>query len=143
MSVDEKAVRLALRSQLVLVPGLPVEAKRAYENRAFKPPEVDPADVSAAMWVRETMLPASELPITFGEVQGIGVVQYDVVYPRGEGTEVPEGLAKAIKDQFKPGNSIVNSGVTLWIDESRKRPGREWDENWFFFPVEVVWRTYA
>lgn len=129
--IDDVAVRAALRAVLLTVSGLP--SAIAWENRKFQPPNNAP-------WVRETYLPGIEFQSANDLVQGDALVQYDVIFPAGSGTETAEALANDIKAAFKPANAI---GPDIGIVRSERDPGRTEDDIWYVIPVRITWRAFS
>lgn len=129
--IDTVALRNALRVILVGVSGLPVA--RSWENRQFTPPD-PPAD-----WVRETLMPAIERQASDGNVEAIGVVQYDLFTPAGKGTEAIEALADTIKTVFKP---RTVPAPNIIIDRSERGTAQQ-EPLWYQIPVRITYRAFA
>lgn len=135
-AIDDDAVRKVLREHLQGVTDYPGDALVAWENRVFDPP-----DDGDTLWLRETLLPADDTKVATGLIQGIGIYQVDVMYPKGRGSEVPEAMAKNIKLHFQPATHIGTT-TRLEIDRSaRLRAGV--DDVWYMIPVRISFRTYA
>ena len=129
--IDQIVLRQAFRVILGGVSGLPTA--RAWENRSFIPPN------PPMNWVRETHLPAVERQISDGMVEAVGVMQYDLFTPAGNGTEAIEALAHAVKTAFKPKTAPA---VNIIIDRAECGAGRP-DPPWYFIPVRLTYRAYA
>lgn len=134
--LDTKKLRLLFRIKLREIQDIPTDI--AYENRPFEVPEPD------KLWVRETLLIATEIRSSSGLIQTVGETRYDVFGAKDAGTEKVEELAKKIAEKFEAGTSMVTSDgeVDVHVYRAARFPGRV-DEAWFFVPVVLSWRTFT
>jgi len=107
--VKQQAVRLALRTFLETMAGLPTS--RAWENVAFTP-------TTGTTWIAESYLPGPARKITLGalgEMETLPqyVVQVNVASNAGVGTA--DGLVDDILTHFAPETSITVTGATLRV----------------------------
>lgn len=139
---DLKAIRLTLRahlkSEVAEFAALVSEEKLSWENRTFTPPE-------GATWAHESVYSADETWKTTGLIFGVGFTQYDVIVPRGRGTEEGEDLAKKLAEALEHGTSLLIQGSSQYmrIENVKRLPGRQWDESWYAFGVLGRWWTDA
>lgn len=131
---DYPAIRAALRGRLFTVEGVD-EAQFASQNRPFKP-------TIGTSYVRETFLPASEPQVAAAHTMAVGLVQYDVMCPAGEGTEEAEALVVRIGNAFKPCQHIAEGPVSVEVVRSEPRTPNKADGAWFMFPIQITWRCY-
>jgi hypothetical protein len=98
-------IRAALESKLASI--TPVIAT-AFENGTFKP-------VSGVPYQRSNLLPNTPEDSQIGSRSFFerGIYQVTLCYPLGAGTAACETRAQLVKDAFKRGTSIVQSGVTV------------------------------
>jgi hypothetical protein len=147
--IDRQPIRLAFRKRLQLNEDLRwlLDAGQfATENRDFTPPSVE---IPRPSWIRETMVWGTEIRIANNLLEMISVARYDVHHPYGRGVEVPEKLAQAIGNLFRPGTSsgdMMESGIQICVQRTWTMVGREAsinDKAWFQAPVNVQFRAYA
>lgn len=124
------AARAALRAQLLAVSGVSAAAV-AWENRDFTP-------TTGTAWIRETVLPVSEVTVATGTIERRAILQLDLFHPVEAGTVDAETLAEAIKAAFAPGSS---PGGTVTVDRAESLPGRR-DGAWWQKPVRITVRHY-
>lgn len=134
--IDTGAIRLALRNALldrVSAPTLPADLR--WENvEAGPPPDGVP-------WLRETFMPSEERALFNLEDQAVGLVQYSVFVPRGEGSKRADDIANAIKAAFNPRKTPAPGG---FVSVYRAEVGRGLPEDaWYQVPVSLYWRVIA
>lgn len=132
MVPDYTKIRRTFRHALEAIDGLPV---KAWQNRNFTPP--DPQ----AQWIRETLIPADDKPITTDQVESAGIMIFDVFDAAGTGTEAIEATAKLVASAF-PLGAISYNGTNVAIDRvSQKgpRPSGQWCQ----IAVQIQWRSYT
>jgi len=142
MAYDLKNVRLALRTQLLTVAGLPGASLRQFENRDFQPPE----PTRNAMWVRETCVPGDELHVATNTLEAIGLYQIDLFVPVGSGTENIETVANVIRLAFSPPRSLSYNSTDVVVYRAsplESTQERRADAVWYMLPVRMFWRTYS
>lgn len=130
--IKNSDIQAAFRSQLVMVPGIPPEDQRAWENKGFAPATGTP-------WLRETLLHGAETVTANNERQQVGIMQYDLFWPAGEGTYDAKGMADDIKEAFKP-STTLNSLVR--IEQSTVRRGGN-DGTWYQLIIELSYTVYG
>jgi hypothetical protein len=139
MAIDHRKVREVMRTRLLeAVPNLPPAARRAWENRKFKPPSPE----SKLPWIREHYIVVDERQVATNMLGTSAIVQYDVVAPTGKGTEAVDDLTKEIREAFKPGVGLQGKGIEIAIDRSEGSSPIV-DEIWYFVPVRINIRTYV
>ena len=131
---DHKAIRQALRTQLLTVSGLP--AGKQWENKSFTPP------TDGSPWLREQLLPAGEEFVASSMWEATGLAQYDLFYPLGDSSEDADTLADAIKRVFRPPQTI-GSSTKVNIDKAERDAGQIADSVWYMVSVRITWRAYA
>lgn len=146
MALDKETVRRDLRTVMNALPEL-VGIPWAYENRTFKPEDVDGA------WIRETLLAGGESPTATGFTQVLLQGRFDVFYPKGAGTEVPSALAKAILEALPvgtwrgafPNQYHVYRAERFGLQEtgSSGTTGTASTRAWVFAPVIFYLRAHA
>jgi hypothetical protein len=130
--IDYRLIRQSMRPLLLAVSGIP--AARAWENRAFIPP--DPP----VRWIRETLLPVVERLISEHWIEATGITQYSLFEPARNGTEAVDDLAKAIRTAFKPTTAVP--AASLIVDRAECGTGLQ-EPDWYHVPIRITWRAYA
>lgn len=126
-------VRMALRARLLTVIDDDLLAK---ENESFTPPRPQ-----RTPWFRETLLPGIPTRVEImrdGETRTRGVYQVDVFVPAGEGTVIPDELAKMIVDAFPQGSTHSSDGLTVNVRRSYPQSARSAGD-WYMQPVVIDW----
>jgi len=129
--IDYPSIRLGMRAILLAVPSLPTDI--AFENREFDPPD------AKTPYIRETLLPGEERHVASNSIMAVGIMQYDILWPAGDGTEDPEALADAIRDAFRPVTTIDAHTTVYRVD----RLGGVPDEKWYRIPIRLTYRSYS
>ena len=132
--ISHKAIRQGIRQVLLAVNNsdLPDEDNIAWENQDFTPPEIIP-------WLRETMIPGTERQTATDTIQSVGIMQYDVFWPAGQGTEDAEQLADDIITAFAPHTQIGANALTF----RSERLAAVADEKWYIIPIRLTWRAHS
>lgn len=129
--IDYPTIRLGMRAILLAVPTIPTDI--AFENREFKPP------VATSPYIREQLIPGAERHVATGTIMAVGIMQYDLFWPAGDGTEDPEALADAIRDAFRPVTTIDAHTTVYRVDRLSGVP----DEKWYRIPIRLTYRSYS
>jgi hypothetical protein len=138
MAISTDLIRRKLRSQLLTATGLPLAARRAWENRSF-----DPNTATHLPWLRETLLPGQEDTVSTGLLRAVGLVQYDLFAPKNTGTEAYEAIRDNIKAVFLPGTHIdLGNGHFLSVQSGRPLP-QVGEDPWVGFPLQIAWEAYG
>ncbi len=116
----------------------------AWQNKAFDPPDPDPATSPQVLWIKENYLPGDDVRAADNLLECAGIMQYDINVPKGTGTAGVEALAKAICTAFKSGTALVDNsgGVQLCTVRASNSPERE-DAAWYTLPVRISFRAYG
>lgn len=126
-------VRKALEKRLAtLSPALAT----AYENASFTP-------VAGAAYQRVNLLPNTPDNSTQGASLYFerGLFQVTVCAPGGTGPAAADAQAQAIRNHFKRGTSLVESGITVNItDTPRQSPGYIDGDRWAV-PVSIPFQA--
>jgi hypothetical protein len=112
-------------------PDLPAEENIAWQNRGYKPTPGTP-------WLRETLLPGAERLVANSLMQGVGIMQYDVLWPANQGTEEAEDLADDIKATFAPFTRVTSGAQSF---RAEVLPAIQ-DEKWYQVPVRITYRVF-
>lgn len=125
-------LRRGIRAALLAVtnPNMPTDSNIAWENRTYKPK----ADVP---WMREKLLPGLERKVASDTLRGTGLMQYDLLWPAGKGTEDADDLADDIKDAFAPNTTVDTHGVVF---RAERLPAIT-DAEWYQIPIRLTWRV--
>lgn len=128
-------IRKGIRAILLAVtnPNMPLPANIAWENRGYDP-------VVGTPWIRETLLPGEERQVASDTLRGVGIMQYDLFWPIGDGTETIEDLADDIKNAFKP---VTVIGTHSLVFKAERLPGTVEDERWYKLPIRLTWRAHS
>lgn len=124
---------LAHMAELVLTPALPV----AYPDIAFTPP--------AGPYLRVYFIPNGTERLFIGNGEPNlhqGILQVTVVFPAGQGSIKPNGVAGAIADHFGEGTQLPITGGLIRID---KRPSifpAMQDTDRIQIPVSINWTAF-
>ena len=134
MIIDHSEIRKGIRTVLLTVTNsdMPDDKDIAWENRTYKP-------IIGTPWIRETMLPGLERQSASDTIESVGVMQYDVFWPAGTGTESIEKLVDDIKVVFKPTTAIGNNSLVFRAE----RLSAIIDDKWHQIPVRLTWRAHA
>jgi hypothetical protein len=120
-------VRLALRAQLLTVPGLP--AARKWENKAFTPETGSP-------WIEEAVHRETRDELVSSGLNALeGFTQYTLYFPPDTGVEASAVLVRAIKDRFQPNTALAS---LLRVYRCEAGPALE-AEDWWQQPVTIYW----
>jgi len=132
--INYTAIRQGLRTVLLNIvdPAMPSAANIAWENREYDPQKGVP-------WIRETLIPGIERKVAYDELQTVGIVQYDLNWPLGDGTEEIEALVDTIKDAFAPNTTIANHAL---VYRTERLAGRA-DDKWYTIPIRLTYRAFA
>lgn len=136
-ALSNKTIRFAFRKKLDTLSGIPDAGRRAWEARGFAPPN------PPATYLRESLIPISRRVASTNLTEATGIIQYDVVFPAGSGSEGPEDLAAALLAAFIPLQSLVESGVEIAIDKAEEASIKPFSEGWEFIPVSIYYRAYT
>lgn len=144
MALDQEKIRRAFRARLYTVPQDKLSRDRiAYDNVAFTPPPQEPP----MAWVREQSVVGSERLAATNMLELVGTMIYDVMWPLGEGTEVPADLARRIADAMKPTTVVSRAGdPQIEVQSAAPLQGREdeaYEQSWWRVPVWVAYRAYG
>lgn len=142
-----KPIRQAMRARILAASGLSSVAK-AWTNRVFTPPN------PAALWMRESFMPAVERKAATATLVLDAIFQYDVFDGVGKGEEDAEAIAEIIGNLFLPGTGISGAGVQVELVRTEKLQGREAGmqgngsskddrQVWYMVPVRVTIRAYG
>lgn len=140
---DHKKNRQALASELLEV--FTDESRVAWENRPFTPPSLE----TPTVWIKEHYVPNTESQVATGTIRALGMTRYDVMYPVGQGTETPEGVAFDIAERFRAPKDIVFNGHEVEVYRTERLPSlggqrlEGTDAVWVAFPVKLEWRSYV
>lgn len=120
-------VRLAIRAQLLAVPGLP--ALRKWENKAVTP-------ATGEAWVEEAVHRETRDELVSSGLNALeGFTQYTLYFPADSGVEASAVLLRAIKDKFQPNTPL---GGFLRVYRCEGGPAAE-AEDWWQQPVTIYW----
>lgn len=112
LNIPHSKIRRALRKQVLKAPSVPTAANRSWENRNFVPP--NPA--STALWMREVYLPNGSPQVATNTVEAVGFMDFQVLVPKGTGTDDAEAVVESMSSQFMPGlvasYRVLNGGGT-------------------------------
>ena len=132
--IDHSDIRLGVRAVLLAITdsNMPTIANMAWENRSFTPTEGTP-------WLRETLMSGAERQVASGTLRGTGIIQYDLFWPAGTGTEDPDNLIDVIKNAFKP-VTMIGTHSSIWRAE---RLSGITDEKWYMVSAHLSYRAHA
>lgn len=139
--IDRTQLRQTMRKALLVAAnkpnsGFPPQATGyAWENRNYEPP------AGGSIWIRETLMPISEVLTSADLIQFDGFFQYDVMSNKGDGTEVSAKIVKAIGDVFKPGSSLTDP-LKVHIMRTEPLQGSGLD-SWWMDPVRIRILAYS
>ena len=136
-SVDLKKVRLALRTNLLIL-NTDLPEYRAWENRAFTPPDND-------FWIEEKQTLVSEVQIASNTIEVIGFYVIRILTTKGKGTGEIESIQKLIADQFPSATSYLSPDGTTSVEVFRteRDDPKEFDETTYAGLVRMYWRAYG
>lgn len=142
-AADLNAIRLLLRGRLATVSGVPsATTHTAWENQTFKPP----APGGGSVWMRETLLIASERKTSSGFIMTLGEYRLDVFNSIGEGTKDLDTLSQAIAEAFKAGVHLGDASLSVDIYRAERLTGRP-DPGiapvWYMIPIVISWRSFT
>ena len=132
--IDAKKIRLLIRDPL-LTAAIIDPADIAWEGRKFNPK-------GKVVWIRETLLPSSELPIAQNTPEFAGIMVYDVFMPSATGTEEIEDFATQIGNIWSPDNDPLDDGSIKAVITSVQRQQIQQDGKWQFIPVHIAFNAY-
>ena len=130
--IDHGEIRQSIRLILLAIDNEDLPSNRSWENRNFKPPEND-------TWIRETMIPGEERQAASDTIRSVGIMQYDIFWPIGTGTENIEALVDDIKDAFKP---VTALGLNSLIYRA-ERLAAIVDDKWYQIPIRLTWKAHS
>ncbi|MAO65049.1 MAG: hypothetical protein CL666_08615 [Balneola sp.] len=142
MSISNKDVRAQFRYKIETVVGIPNEENRAWENKVFEPKKGTP-------WLREKLLRGDERQSANGELQAVGICQFDYFVPIDSAIYDAEEIADAIKDAFPPGSVL---GGLVRIERSRVLSGTKGISDlqqesssspWYRIPIRIEYITFS
>lgn len=139
--ISRRKIRRALRAVLLSgVPSLPDDARLAWENVSFAPPN------PPKLWVRENINWGEEVKSATALLELVGIVQYDVFDRVGNSTEDAEELAEEIGTAFEPGTIVNHGGVHCTVVRADTNKGMEssvGEQTWYQVPVVVAFRAFG
>lgn len=138
--LDLNECRVTLRTRLLTITTLP--AIRAWENRRTQTPDA----TSKTMFIAERQIVLDETKDAIGCIHSMVDTRYDVMYPKGAGTQAPEDMAKLVAEAFEPGQSLQgNNGLEIALYKVRRLPLMQDpdDPAWWMFPVVSSWRAFT
>lgn len=135
--LNHDKIRRSMRAILFAGEGMPEaeSGQYAWENRTFTPP--NPAN----LWIEELYFPGQERQIASDQIFMAGVMQYNLCWPQGLGTETPERLAAVIENQFQPGTTISKSAPQIATMRAARKAGfisTRHDQAWYVLPVSIT-----
>ena len=132
--IDISAIRSGFRTILlgIVDPNMPSSDDIAFENRDYDP-------VVGTAYIRETLIPGVERKVAFAEIQAVGIMQYDLIWPAGKGTEDAEALADVIKNSYAPDTAISDHSVVYRAERFQAQS----DKKWYVIPVRMTYRAFA
>lgn len=132
--ISYSELRAGIRNVLLAVnsPNMPSSDNIAWENRAYKPKVDTP-------WIREKLLPGLERQVASQTLRGVGLMQLDLFWPAGKGTEDAEDLADDIKDAFPP---VTTVGTHSLVYRAERLPAIT-DAEWHQIPIRLTWRVHS
>jgi len=132
--INYPQVRQGIRAILLGItdPAMPSAVNIAWENRKYNPQK-------GVAWIRETLIPGAERKVAFDELQTVGIVQFDLNWPLGNGTEEIEALVDTIKDAFAPNTTIADHAL---VYRTERLAGRA-DDKWYTIPIRLTYRAFA
>ena len=139
---DQSALRVAFRTKLNTLVGLPDGAQRAWENQSFVP-------TSNVRWMEELLAISFEEKTTTGNIEAQGFITYTLFEPIGVGTESIEAVAKILAEGFEAGQSLVNGGLQAILEHTERLNGRDKTKRdgnlslWYAIPVVIHWRVFT
>ena len=133
--INAKQIRLLIRQPL-LESGIIDINDIAWEGRKFN-------SDGKELWLRETLLPTSELPIAQNTPEFVGIMVYDVFMPSAIGTEEIEDFATQLGNIWSPDNDPLDDGTIKAVVTSVQRQQIQQDGKWQFIPVHIVFRAYS
>lgn len=122
-------VRRALEKRLAAM--LPALAT-AYQNVAFQPQPGIP-------YQRSYLMPSDPDNSVAGSRMYFerGIFQVSLMYPAGTGPAAAEARAQAVRDQFKRGTSMTESGITVLVTDTPSIAQGIPDGDRFVVPVSI------
>jgi hypothetical protein len=131
-----KTLRAWLLELDVLDPGALPE-KREWPNHDFAPPE--PGD--GVNYLRESFMPAGQVPLMFRERESTGLYQISIFVPVNSGSFAAQTVVDKIVTHFAPGGiAPAEGGEPVNVDRSESGPGIVEQGKWWMVPASIFWR---
>lgn len=131
MSIQK--IRSALETRLKnITPAMAV----AFENVAFTPTPGVP-------YQRSNLLPNTPEDSQLGSTTYFerGILQITLCFPMGNGPSACESRAQVIKDAFKRGTTLTESGVTVMVTNAPSVSSASVDGDRFCIPISIRWQA--
>lgn len=131
MSIQK--IRTALETRLKnITPAVPT----AFENAPFTP-------MSGVLYQRSNLLPNKPNDSQIGSAIYFerGIFQVTICAPLGTGPAACEARAQVIKDAFKRGTTMVESGVSVIATNAPSVSSAMVDGDRFCIPVSIYWQA--
>lgn len=128
-----KIVRAAFEKKLAtLTPVISI----AYENAAFTP-------VATAPYLKVSLLPNTPDNSVMGQGSYFerGIFQVSACFPLGAGTGLADDKAQAIRNHFKRGVTMVESGVTVIVMDTPKVAPAMIDGDRYSIPISMSYQA--
>ena len=134
--LDSTIIKQTLRTVLIDAEIIP-EKDFAWESKKFNA-------TGKCLWIRETLLPTSEIPASQNNEEFVGIYALDIFTPLASGSETMEAKAKAIGAVFDGvtvgAGIIAGDGLKIIIDRAERLAIAK-DDSWQWIPVYIYFRA--